>query len=530
MLEGRLADAERARLMREAEFQRLSAEYDQERHTLDQLRVAHHTLEGVSNDHATERARLGILLAERDAQMSAQAASHLASQQASHDAIGQIEERLRSAEDASRREIAQLQNELHALRQALDDTTSHRDALRKDADRLPVLQGQLDRSHDDSRRQFEHAPYGICRCSRSGAVTHVNRALVELLGYRTADDLQRVDFATAVFESADDLHWLIERLVNAGAVESVETTWRRKDRSRLVVRLHAAVANDWIEIIAEDITSLRAVEARLRQAQRMEAVGRLASEVAVTCDNLLRDVTQDGRQWLAAIGSDAAMRHQGEQLLGEVTRAAGFLRQLGVYGSTQVSALEPVTVNRVLKDMEAVLKRLTGDDIELILPKGASPVDVDVDAERVERVLVNVASYARQRMPYGGRLRIDLSTVVVDRRFIAKYPNVRPGDHALITVTEVRGTVPSDGPAGLRPAPSATDASAAPADSPGVDLGALLGLIGDCGGHLWMNAEPPGNMVLKIHLPARVPEGQTEARAPRPQADRRNTVARWFRH
>ena len=304
-LESRLADAERERVAREAELQRLSASYDQERH-------------------------------------------------ASQNAIAQIEQRLRSAEDDSRREIANLQRELNALRQAVDVTTAQRDALRKEADRVPLLQGQLDLSQNDNRRRFEDAPYAMCRFSRDGRIEHVNRSLVELLGYRKAEDLRKVDFATAIFESADDLLWLIERSVNAETLEMVETTWRRKDRSRLVVRLHAAAANDWIEIVAEDITNLRSVEDRLRQAQRMEAVGRLASEVAVTCDNLLRSVTQDGRQWLAEIGSDTAMRHQGEQLLGEVTRAAGFLRQLGVYGKTQVSALEPVNVNRVLKDMEAV--------------------------------------------------------------------------------------------------------------------------------------------------------------------------------
>ena len=83
----------------------------------------------------------------------------------------------------------------------------------------------------------------------------------------------------------------------------------------------------------------------------MEAVGRLASEVAVTCDTLLRDVTQEGEQWLAAIGSDPMLRQQGEQLLREVTRAASFLRQLGRLRQQQVSALEPVTVHRVLRDL-----------------------------------------------------------------------------------------------------------------------------------------------------------------------------------
>ena len=84
---------------------------------------------------------------------------------------------------------------------------------------------------------------------------------------------------------------------------------------------------------------------------------------------------------------------EGERLLHEVTRAAGFLRQLGVYGKKQATALEPIDVNRVLRDLEPVLKRVAGDEIELVLPKTSSPVNVDVEAERVERVLVNVASY-----------------------------------------------------------------------------------------------------------------------------------------
>ena len=332
-----------------------------------------------------------------------------------------------------------------------------------------------------------------------------------------------------IFESADDLRWLIERSVDTGTTELLETTWRRKDRGRLVVRLQAVtVGSDSIEIVAEDITELRAVEDKLRQAQRMEAVGRLASEVAVTCDNLLRDVTQDGQQWLAAIDSDPVLRHQGEQLLGEVTRAASFLRQLGVYGERQVNALEPVSMNRVLRDMEAVLKRVAGDDIELILPKGAPALDVDVETERVERVLVNVASYARERMPAGGRLKIDLAPVVADRRFIAKYPNVRPGDHVLITVTEVPGAARSDRAAGLQP--EQAEARTTPSDKPGVDLGALLALIGDCGGHLWMAAEPPGNMVLKIHLPRRGSDNAPETHQAGAQPERGRVMGRWFRH
>ena len=137
------------------------------------------------------------------------------------------------------------------------------------------------------------------------------------------------------------------------------------------------------------------------------------------------------------VGSDDALRRHAERLLTDVTRAASFLRQLGTYGNEQVRALEPVSAQRVLRDLAPVLKRLVGDQIELVLPKSAGSFNVDVDAERLERVFINVAGYARERMPSGGQVRIDLATTAVGRRFVARYSNVRPGDHVLVTVTEL---------------------------------------------------------------------------------------------
>jgi PAS domain S-box-containing protein len=512
--------------------QTLTKALGQERESREQFRLASEAeLERISRERAAERGALEARVGERDALLQERAASHAAAQQAARNTLAQIEERLRQAMEASGREIAQLRTELASLTRELEETRSDRDAQRTEAVRVPQLLNELDESQRENRRQFQQAPVAIWRCRRDGALTHVNRALVSLLGYRTSDDLMKVDLAAAVFESPDDLGWLIERCVSMGTTESVDAIFRRKDRGRLVVRLLArAVSPEVIEIVAEDITTLRTLEGRLRQTERMEAVGRLASEVAATCDNLLRDVSQNGQQWLAAIGDNAALRHRGELLLGDVTRAATLLRQLMVYGKTQTSALEPVNVSRVLRHLAPVLKHVAGNDIEFVLPKALPAADVDVDAERVERVLVNVASYARERMPSGGRLNIDLATVTVDRQFVAKYPNVRPGAHVLITVTEERGTARPDAPIGLRTEPGAGSSTTPPSDKPGVDLGALLSLIGDCGGHLWMAAEPPGNMVLKIHLPRRTQDGPSEPRTPAPRSERGRAMARWFGH
>jgi hypothetical protein len=99
----------------------------------------------------------------------------------------------------------------------------------------------------------------------------------------------------------------------------------------------------------------------------------------------------------------------------------------------------------------------------------------------------------------------------------------------VITVSEVRGRGRLDVPAELRTKPAAAAVSRSPSDKPGVDLGALLRLISDCGGHLWITAEPPGNMTLKIHLPKRAPVAAVDPGAPaRPPRGR--SLARLFRH
>ncbi|MGH9204102.1 MAG: PAS domain S-box protein, partial [Vicinamibacterales bacterium] len=343
----------------------------------------------------------------------------------------------------TRLDVERLQRELAALGQELEATRTDREVVRAAAaDRVTQLQNELDETRSESLRQFERTPWSMLRFNHDGALERVNHALAALLGYRTTEELRTVDFAFRVFESPNDLRWLINRCLGTGTTESVETTWRRKDGARLVVRLLAlAGGSGTIEMVAEDVTTLRALEEKLRQAQRMEAVGRLASEVAVTCDNLLRDVSQDGHQWLATMDNDAASRHQGELLLDEVTRAASLLRQLDLYGKKQASALEPVDLYRVLRDLESVLRRVAGEDIEFVLPTTSSPMNVDVEPERVERILVNVAAYGRERMPFGGRLTIELTNVVVDREGVAEHSHFRPGPHVLITVTAVKYAV-----------------------------------------------------------------------------------------
>jgi PAS domain S-box-containing protein len=424
----------------------------------------------------------------------------------------QLEHESRTAELEERNRALTLERE--TLQQSL---TTLQDRSRQMQESLTASIDAFELSRAESHRLFDQAGLAMFRCTREGELLDANRACATLIGRRTLDELEGVDFAATVFEAPQALVWVIERCVTTRTRESIETTWRRQDGSRLFMRLSArSLPSDVIEVVAEDLTRLRVLEERLGQAHRMEAVGRLASEVAITCTSLLGSIQDQGREWLLTSSGDAVSRQRGERLLDEIGRAAGFLRELAASGDEQARTPMLVDLNTLVRDLEPVLKNVVGGDVEVCLRDTSAPLNVDVGTERIERLLVNVASYSRGRMPAGARLRIELGTSVVDRHFSAKHPNVRLGLHALITVTESRRDGREDA------VPSRTQKPKS--HRPGVDFATLQGLVSDCGGHLWMKVHPLGEMLARIHLPLVSPQDQRIPRALAARGGRRTTA------
>jgi PAS domain S-box-containing protein len=522
------ARAEQRQRANDRDLTQLRAERDTLQQSLDHTRAtADEILTRVTQDRSIERARLEAMVADLEAQLKEQTERTRASEREAAARLVASEQRvgvMRAARDRADESIAQLEHQLKTLRQDLDAVKRRGEVLRATAERLPVLEKEIDDARAETHRQFEENPASWFRCRRSGEIIHANRAMRSLVGYEPLE-LQQLDFGEMVFESANDFRWVLDRCLASLSTQSMETPWRRKDGRRIIVRVVAVPATaESVDLIAEDVTHVRELEEKLRNAQRMESVARYGSEVAVTCQGLLSHVKDEGQQWLAAIESDT-VRYRGELLLDEVTRASAYLGQLAVYSDEQQNIPDLVDVNKVLRDLEPVLKRVAGDNIDIVLPKTSAPLNLDVEPRPVERMLVNVAAYGRERMPLGGRLKIELDSVVVDREFVAKHPHVRPGEHVLLIVNEQRRVVrPSYGDATSPGSPVVPGFSG---DSPGVDLGTLQALVTECGGHLWMRAEPPGDMELKIHLPRRVLD-RLEAPAPSIPSGRSRWIRRAF--
>src|SRR5262249_26993195 len=151
-----------------------------------------------------------------------------------------------------------------------------------------------------------------------------NHSFVAMLGYRRAEDVRDPGWLTVAKETTGDLGWLLERARATRKAETVETQWTTREGRRVIVRLRARVTSGGaIAIGAEHITRLSALEGRLRQAEKMEAVGRLASEVAGASDALLGEVVREAREWMDRL-EPADLWIPAERMLEEVTRVRGF--------------------------------------------------------------------------------------------------------------------------------------------------------------------------------------------------------------
>lgn len=463
-------------------------------------------------EHASAATYLERQIAEAEAQHSELAARHAAAERAHDQALAQLRDNLAAATTLHQAEVELVRADRAKTARELEDVTrdveavrQERDALRERADRATLLQREHANLLAELEQRFDEYPLPLCRCTRDGRPTRVNRAFAELLGFAPEEVDGALDAAIALFSSSGDVSWLLQHLGTPEAEEPVETVWKSAQGRRVAVRLSAAVLADATEILALDVSENTALCERLERARRMEAVGRLASEVAATCHASLEDVRRSAQGCLGTLDGQSSQKLRMELILTDVGRALDQLSRLDAYGRDQADAVEPVDLTRTLRGLEPLLKEVAGDDIEIVLPKRSwlktREFYVDVREERVERVLVNVAAFARQRMLRGGVVTFELEATQVDRAFVEQHPGTRPGAHAILTVKEVEGQPRSLVSLKTPDVRSEQRAELSGDDPVSVDLGSLQDLVRTSNGHLWVEASS-GRLTIRIHLPS----------------------------
>ena len=372
----------------------------------------------------------------------------------------------------------------------------------------------LRRSEHEFRSLVEHAPVGIYRSSPTGELLTVNPALIRMLGYRWAEELLRLNVRDDVYADPLERDRLVAQF-HASEVASAEAQWKRKDGSLVTVRLYVRTvrnergAVDCFEGMVEDVTQQRSLESQFRQAQRLEAVGRLAGGVAHDFNNILTAITGYADLLLEDLGPEDPHRADVEEIRASALRAGALTRQLLAFSRKQVFQTRVLDLNTVVRTLDKMLRRLIGEDVKLELALGAGLGAVRADPGQIEQVVLNLAVNSRDAMPSGGRLTIQTANVEFDEAYLGRHAGATPGRYVMLAVTDTGVGMSEETRAHLFEPFYTTKEQG---KGTGLGLSTVYGIVKQSGGYVWVYSEPGLGATFKVYLP-QVDEKPEEAGA-----------------
>jgi PAS domain S-box-containing protein len=370
----------------------------------------------------------------------------------------------------------------------------------------------LRRSEARSRSLILSAAFGICRCTLGGRFLDVNPALITMLGHGSVEDLLRLDVRNEVFVIPRDLDRLAEDYRYAGSLNGVEVQWKRKDGRIITVRLSGCAASSTdepgevvLEMIAEDITDRRQLEEQLRQAQKMDAVGRLAGGVAHDFNNLLMVINGYTEVLLEQLEKGTDMHHKVQSIQQAADRAATLTRQLLAFSRKQLLELKVVDVNTVIGDMERLLRPLIGENIELVTRLSTQTGHTRADAGQLEQVIMNLVVNAKDAMPEGGKLTVQSSDVTVRQNF-SEHRFIQTGRYAVISVADTGHGMDKETQSRIFEPFFTTKEKG---KGTGLGLSTVYGIVKQSNGYVFAESEPGAGTTFYVYLP-RVEESAEE--------------------
>jgi two-component system cell cycle sensor histidine kinase/response regulator CckA len=250
--------------------------------------------------------------------------------------------------------------------------------------------------------------------------------------------------------------------------------------------------------VALDVSNLRQLETRFHQAQKMEAMGRLAGGVAHDFNNLLTAISGYGEFVFNKLEPDDQRRADVQEILNAAERATSLTRQLLAFSRKQVLSARVINPNVIVAGMEKMLRRIIGSDIEMRVVLDPGTGAVRVDPSQLEQVIMNLAVNARDAMPNGGVLTVETSAVAFDEPFHEFGIDLQPGRYAVLAVGDTGfGMTPETKARLFEPFFTTKDEGR----GTGLGLATVLGIVQQSGGAIWVQSSPGEGAVFKVYLP-----------------------------
>jgi PAS domain S-box-containing protein len=345
---------------------------------------------------------------------------------------------------------------------------------------------------------------------RDGRIEYVNARFCDVTGYALAEVLgQNPRFLKSGETPPEGYRAMWAQLEAGEAWEGVFHN-RRKDgtlfweRALITpIRDDAGQTANYVAL-KEDITrekaqdeALRRTEAQFLQAQKMEAVGRLAGGVAHDFNNLLGVIAGYAEVLLRAATEEEQSRRLRE-ILGASERAAGLTRQLLAFSRKQVLEPRVIELGALVAESEGMLRRLVGEDVAFHLSRGAALGRVRVDPTQIQQVLLNLVVNARDAMPTGGSLWLDVANAELDAAYAQAHEPLQPGRFVVLAVSDTG--VGMDRTTRLH-AFEPFYTTKEPGKGTGLGLATVYGIVKQSGGFIWLYSEPGAGTTFKIYFP-----------------------------
>ncbi|MDR3745583.1 MAG: ATP-binding protein [Acidobacteriaceae bacterium] len=349
------------------------------------------------------------------------------------------------------------------------------------------------------------APYGITRASiTQNCILSANPAAVKLLGYDNEAQVQALRLNSDVYWQQQGRSNFLSQLPASGEFKGIEACWKRKDKKLITIRASGRVSRDpesadegIIEGIIEDVTQQRLLEEQLLQAQKMEAVGRLAGGVAHDFNNLLMVILAQTELLLLEL--DGTSRRRTEKVVEVAKRAAELTGQLLAFSRKQTTLPTLTTLNKLVTGVSEMVQRLVGENIDVRVSLCDAAWPVMADRSQIKQVIANLVVNARDAMPNGGQLTLQTVNCKLDEAYPINHSIKLSGNYVMLAISDNGTGIPFETQEHIFEPFFTTKEQG---KGTGLGLSMVYGIVKHHNGFIRLNSKPGDGATFKIYLPS----------------------------
>ncbi|HEV2177660.1 MAG TPA: response regulator [Terriglobia bacterium] len=358
-------------------------------------------------------------------------------------------------------------------------------------------------SEERYRLLYERNLAGVYSTTLDGHILDLNEACARMFGYPSREEAMRHTLWDIAPNEAE-VRMLIAVVQAQKTFTNLEVRLKRIDGRAVWVLGSASLIESptgeapFIEGTLLDITERKQLEEQLRQSQKIEAVGRLAGGVAHDFNNLLTAILGYSDLALETLPDSSPLRRQILEIKKAGERAASLTRQLLAFSRQQVLAPQVLDLNTVVAEMEKLLRRLIGEDIELTSVSEPRLGRVKADPGQIEQVILNLAVNARDAMPEGGQITLETANFVVDEAHAREHLGLNPGPYVALAVRDTGCGMDAEIRSHIFEPFFTTKEKG---KGTGLGLSMVYGVVKQSGGYIWVESEPGQGSCFTVYLP-----------------------------